>query len=185
MITVFAVAYSKKSFNLSLESKSELNWDYHSIELLQMSFVWWVISNYAMEKYFPEFVIKAHKQCPSPAGIYFFKVNNGKTRTMCEIYSKLTIKTPERRHWRRSSVFIVNFEDISHLVLVLLLATLNMEFPEGKGLELVSLPCFVHDFWRKVFLLLYSINWTKILLSGSFYFVTQQASLRHLFLCLF
>ena len=107
------------------------------------------------------------------------------TRTRCKICSKLTIKTPERRHWRRSSVFIVNFEDISHLVLVLLLATLNMEFPEGKGLELVSLPCFVHDFWRKVFLLLYSINWTKILLSGSFYFVTQQASLRHLFLCLF
>ena len=24
--------------------------------------------------------------------------------------SKLTIKTPERRHWRRSGVFIVNFE---------------------------------------------------------------------------
>ena len=118
MITVFAVAYSKKSFNLSLESKSELNWDYHSIELLQMSFVWWVISNYAMEKYFPEFVIKAHKQCPSPAGINCFKVNNGKTRTMCEIYSKLTIKTPERRHWRRSSVFIANFEQIWHIVLV-------------------------------------------------------------------
>ena len=71
-----------------------------------------------MEKYFREFVIKAHKQCPSPAGIYFFKVNNGKTRTMCEIYSKLTIKTPERRHWRRSSVFIANFEQIWHIVLV-------------------------------------------------------------------
>ena len=27
--------------------------------------------------------------------------------------SKLTIKTPERRHWHRSSVFIVNFENIS------------------------------------------------------------------------
>ena len=24
--------------------------------------------------------------------------------------SKLTIKTPERRHWRRSDVFILNFE---------------------------------------------------------------------------
>ena len=28
-------------------------------------------------------------------------------------FSKLTIKTPERRHWRRSNVFIVNFEHIS------------------------------------------------------------------------
>ena len=30
------------------------------------------------------------------------------------------------RHWRRSGVFIVNFEHISHLVLVFLLLTLNM-----------------------------------------------------------
>ena len=31
---------------------------------------------------------------------------------MCKICSKLTIKTPERRHSRRSGVFIVNFEQI-------------------------------------------------------------------------
>ena len=30
-------------------------------------------------------------------------------------------KTPERRQWHRSGVFIVNFEHISRLVLVLLL----------------------------------------------------------------
>ena len=28
-----------------------------------------------------------------PTGIYLFKVNNEKTVTMCEIYSKLTTKT--------------------------------------------------------------------------------------------
>ena len=28
--------------------------------------------------------------------------------------------TPEQRHWRRSGVFIVNFEHISHLVYLLL-----------------------------------------------------------------
>ena len=33
-----------------------------------------------------------------PANIYMFKVNNRNTRTRREIYSKLTIKTPERRH---------------------------------------------------------------------------------------
>ena len=32
-----------------------------------------------------------------PFDIYLFKVNNGNTSTMCEICSKLTIKTPERR----------------------------------------------------------------------------------------
>ena len=35
----------------------------------------------------------------------------------CEICLKLPIKTPERRQWRRSGVFIVNFEHISHLAL--------------------------------------------------------------------
>ena len=30
--------------------------------------------------------------------IYLFKFNNENTRTMCEVCSKLTIKTPERRH---------------------------------------------------------------------------------------
>ena len=60
-----------------------------------------------------------------PANIYLFKVNNKNTRKRCEICSKLTIKTPERRQWRRSGVFIVNFEHISHLVLVFLLLTSN------------------------------------------------------------
>ena len=57
------------------------------------------------------------------AGIYLLKNNNRNTRTRCEICSKLTIKTSERR-W--PGVFIVNFEHISHLVMVFLLLTLNM-----------------------------------------------------------
>ena len=61
-----------------------------------------------------------------PAGIYLLKVNNRNTRTRCEICSKLTIKTSERRQWRRSGVFIVNFENIPHLPAVFLLLTLNM-----------------------------------------------------------
>ena len=59
------------------------------------------------------------------ANIYLFKVNNKNHRKSCEISSKLTTKTPERRHWRRSVVFIVNFEHNSHLFLVFLLLTLN------------------------------------------------------------
>ena len=31
---------------------------------------------------------------------------------------KLTIKTPERRHWCCSGVFFINFEHTSHIVLV-------------------------------------------------------------------
>ena len=47
--------------------------------------------------------------------IYLFKVNNRNTIAMCEICSNLRIKTPERRQWRRSGVFIVNFEHITFL----------------------------------------------------------------------
>ena len=59
------------------------------------------------------------------ANIYSFKFNNRSIRKRCEICSKLTIKTPEQRQWRRSSVFIINFKDISHLSLVFLLLNLN------------------------------------------------------------
>ena len=49
-----------------------------------------------------------------------FKVNNKDTRT-----------TP----WRRSGIFIVNFEHISHLVLVFLLLSLNMYLPAGNEIK--------------------------------------------------
>ena len=68
---------------------------------------------------------------PYPAEM--LKVNNRNARTKWEICSKLTIKTPERRpktperrQWHHSGVFIVNFEHISHLALVFLLLTLSM-----------------------------------------------------------
>ena len=54
----------------------------------------------------------------NPPGICLFKVNDGNTRTMCKICSKVTIKAPERRQWRHSAVFTVKFEQISHTVLV-------------------------------------------------------------------
>ena len=46
--------------------------------------------------------------------------------------SKLTLKTPERRPWRPSDVFIANFEHISYLVLVFLLLTSNMLLSAGN-----------------------------------------------------
>ena len=71
-----------------------------------------------------------------PASIYLFKVNNRNAGTTCGTCSKLTMKTPERRHFCRSCVFIVNFEHISHLVLVFLLITLSREmlvgFPDSQ-----------------------------------------------------
>ena len=47
-----------------------------------------------------------------------FKVNKRNTRKRCEICSKLTIKTQEQRQWRRSRIFIANFEHILHILYV-------------------------------------------------------------------
>ena len=40
-----------------------------------------------------------------------FKINNRNTRTRCEIFSNLIIKTPERRQWQGIST--VNFEQVN------------------------------------------------------------------------
>ena len=58
------------------------------------------------------------------APIYLFKVNDGNTRTLREIWLKL-IKIPERLHWRRSGFFMVNFIEISHIALLISLLNLN------------------------------------------------------------
>ena len=44
---------------------------------------------------------------------------------------KLTIKTPERRQWHPSGVFIVNFEHISDIFVVFLLLPLNKPLLPG------------------------------------------------------
>ena len=53
-----------------------------------------------------------------PAGIYLFKVNNRNTRTMCEICSELTIKTPERRQGRHTVKVLTNFTHCSGVSIV-------------------------------------------------------------------
>ena len=45
-----------------------------------------------------------------------FKVTIETLEQRCEICLKLTIKTSKRRQWRRSGIFIFNFEHISHLI---------------------------------------------------------------------
>ena len=57
----------------------------------------------------------------SPAGNYMFKVNNRNTRTRSEICSKLTIKTPERRQWRFTSILTscwTFFKDVVRSIIV-------------------------------------------------------------------
>ena len=52
---------------------------------------------------------------PESAAIYLLKFSNGNTRIIFEICFNLTTKTVDRRHWYCSGVFIVNFEQTSHI----------------------------------------------------------------------
>ena len=47
--------------------------------------------------------------------VYMFKVNNRNGRAKCEVCSKLTITTPERRYWRRSGVLLLTL-NIFHIL---------------------------------------------------------------------
>ena len=49
-----------------------------------------------------------------------------------ETCSKLTTKKPERRYWRSSGVFIVNFKHNLHLILMCILLTSRREMPARK-----------------------------------------------------
>ena len=52
-----------------------------------------------------------------PANNYLFKVRNRNTRKRYKIHSKLTLKTPERSHRRRSNVLVLSL-NIFHISVV-------------------------------------------------------------------
>ena len=98
----------------------------------KMTWLWELNAFKIFRKYF-----KAnynHHANATPANIYLFKINNRNIRKRCEICSKLTIKPPERHHWRHSGVFLVNFKQISQLFLVFLLLTEVSLLQNGKCL---------------------------------------------------
>ena len=61
----------------------------------------------------------------NPVRIYLLKVNNGNTRKMFAICSKLTINILEWRYWHRLDLFIVKFEQNLHMALIFPLFTLS------------------------------------------------------------
>ena len=77
--------------------------------------------------------------------IYLFKVNNGSTRTMCEICSKVLKRTPERRHRCRSAVLFINFKQISHIGLVFSIFNFEQVNPVGTVISPLISPVFVKN----------------------------------------
>ena len=70
-------------------------------------------------------IVISHNCNPYVFDIYLLKVNNRNSRTTCEIFSKLTVKTPERHQWWRSFVFVFNLKPILYHFLVFILLTLS------------------------------------------------------------
>ena len=64
-----------------------------------------------------QFDLSSVKYSFSTRLIFPYKVNNRNT--------KKGVKYVQRRQWRRSGIFIVNFEDMAYIFLVFLLLTLN------------------------------------------------------------
>ena len=62
-----------------------------------------------------------------PANIYLFKFNNANFRKMCEISSKLTVKTPKRRQWRCSGVLMLTLNIFHNFFIVS-----NVDFDQGN-----------------------------------------------------
>ena len=98
-----------------------------------------------------------------PASIYFHKVTNRNTRKRCEIYSKLTIKAPERRQWRRSVDFIVSFEHVLVFLLLILnklrLASNTSELCCNRDLQFNLLTANVSYLIETSKLICTAINW--------------------------
>ena len=69
-------------------------------------------------------------------------VNNINTRKRCEICSKLTTKTPKKRHLRNSGVFNVHFEYISDVFLLFLLLDLSKLMIAGRSIKSENLQVF-------------------------------------------
>ena len=72
------------------------------------------------------------------------KASDANTRKRCAICSNLTIKTSGQHHGRHSGAFIINFEYISHLLLVFVLWTfIRATFVELSEEKSRNLPSFI------------------------------------------
>ena len=117
---IFRISPYSVRIRENMDQKNSMNMDtFHAVQGLtffKYSFGDWWLSVYSK----PTVASCFGKY---PVNIYLFKINNRNTRKRCQKCLKLTIKTPERRHWYHFGVFIVNFEHISHLFAVSLLLT--------------------------------------------------------------
>ena len=80
---------------------------------------------------------------------HLFKFNYRNTKATLEICSKLAIKTPERHHWFRSVVFIVNhWTDFAHCVCVFIVGFEQVNIGWVRAIHLKSIDKQLHEKYR-------------------------------------
>ena len=75
---------------------------------------------------------RTNQACMQPSRYLLVQNQQWKHQTMYGIFSKLTINTPEWSHWRRSGIFVLNFQQISHFAFMFSLFTSTNKCWDGK-----------------------------------------------------
>ena len=126
----------------------------------------WSILEYFAPCIFPCEFCKVFQKNLSP--LTCSKWTNSNTRKKCEMCSKLTTKTQQRHYWHHSGVFIVKFEHILLIFLVLRLLTLNRQMFAGsiKHLFTTYNPLYLSESLMKQFCLDYMLFFSKHVFYG-------------------
>ena len=123
----------------TLECNSEFGAEFGDWLILLWKFSWRNLTNTSRSNYVKSRFVILLNYCScyflscntNQAGICLFKIKDVNNRTMGETCSKLKIRPPELRQWRRSGVFMNRFEQVSHILMVFLLLNLTKKMLAG------------------------------------------------------
>ena len=123
----------------TLECNSEFGPEFGDWLILLWKFSWRNLTNTSRSNYVKSRFVILLNYCScyflscntNQAGICLFKIKDVNNRTMGETCSKLKIRPPELRQWRRSGVFMNRFEQVSHILMVFLLLNLTKKMLAG------------------------------------------------------
>ena len=105
-------------FQSFLKWRNVASWKWFALTILRQTNIFQLNKNAEMFQEEPKHVIQLNILGGILANICLFIFNNRNSTKRYEIYSKLTT-------WRRTCIFMVNIEHISHLFLVLFLFALK------------------------------------------------------------
>ena len=141
----YLINRSINSININLANlwKSNMLWTYvNSFSNMLIHFGYWFLNRrlWNFDVGTVRLPLKGWKPF-FPADIYRSKTTM-ETPEQCEICSRLTIKIPEQYKWRCSGVFIVNLEEIPHILVFSFLTLNKLNARWVSSLQILT-PCSV------------------------------------------